>query len=207
MPPTLYKRQKQILNFIKQHIQTQATSPTLQQIAEAIGVRSLSTVHEHLQVLEDKGTIRRYQGMVRGIEVLEDALSPIPTGLTLPVLGFIAAGIPLEPHTDPHASISVNPGLVSGKKAAFALQVKGDSMIEEGILDGDFVICEQQDHANNGDIVVAMLENGFVTLKKFFKELDRVRLEPANSAMQPIFTRNVTIQGKVTGIIRKFNGH
>ncbi len=204
MPPTLYKRQRQILNFIKQHIQTTGTSPTLQQIAEAIGVRSLSTVHEHLRALEDKDVIRRYQGMVRGIEVLDDAPSVDDLGVNIPVLGFIAAGAPLEPHTDPNATVTVSPGMLSGKKTAFSLQVKGESMIEEGILDGDFVICEQQDFADNGDIVVAMLENGFVTLKKFFKEVDRIRLEPANSQMQPIYAKNVTIQGKVTGILRRF---
>ena len=204
MPPILYKRQRQILNFIKQHIQTHGTSPTLQQIADAINVRSLSTVHEHLRALEDKDVIKRYQGMVRGIEVLDESPSLDELGINIPVLGFIAAGQPLEPHTDPNAAITVNPGMISGKKAAFSLQVKGESMIEEGILDGDYVICEQQDTANNGDIVVAMLENGFVTLKKFFKEIDRIRLEPANSKMSPIYAKNVVIQGKVTGIIRRF---
>lgn len=207
MVVTLYKRQRQILNFIKQHIQAHGTSPTLQQIAEAIAVRSLSTVHEHLQALEEKGVIKRYQGTVRGIEVLDDAPRIDQLGINLPVMGFIAAGSPIQPHTDPNAEVTVNPDMVSGKKSAFALQVKGESMIEEGILDGDYVICDQQDTADNGDIVVAMLENGFVTLKKFFKEINRVRLEPANSSMQPIYAKKVTIQGRVTGILRKFNGH
>ena len=204
MPPTLYKRQQQILNFIKQHIQTHGTSPTLQQIAFAIGVKSLSTVHEHLAALEDKGVIKRYQGMVRGIEITDDTPQPETLGLEIPILGFIAAGSPIQPFTDPNATVSVNPGMISGKKTAFGLQVSGESMIEEGILDGDYVICEQQDSANNGDIVVAMLENGFVTLKKFFKEVDRIRLEPANATMQPIYAKHVTIQGKVTGIVRRF---
>jgi repressor LexA len=205
MPITLYKRQRQILNFIKQYIQTQGASPTLQQIAEAIGVKSLATVHEHLQALEEKKVIQRYKGTVRGIKVLDDTPSIDHSGITLPILGFIAAGQPLEPHTDPNATVCVNPGLLSNKKAAFALQVKGESMIEEGILDGDYVICEQQETANNGDIVVAMLENGFVTLKKFFKEVNRVRLEPANSRMQPIYAKRVVIQGRVTAIMRRFN--
>ncbi len=205
MPPILYKRQRQILDFIKQYIQMHGASPTLQQIAESINVKSLSTVHEHLGTLEEKGVIRRFQGAVRGIEVLDDSVSLDQLGINLPILGYIAAGNPIQPYTDPNAEIMVNPDLVSGKKAAFALQVKGDSMIEEGILDGDYVICEQQEIAQNGDIVIAMLENGFVTLKKFFKEATRVRLEPANSAMQPIYAKNVTIQGKVTGVLRKFN--
>jgi len=135
MPITLYKRQRQILNFIKQHIQTHGASPTLQAIAEAIGVKSLATVHEHLQALEEKEVIKRYKGTVRGIEVLDDAPSVDDIGINIPILGFIAAGQPLEPFTDPSASISVNPSMITGKKTAYSLQVKGDSMIEEGILD------------------------------------------------------------------------
>ena len=95
--------------------------------------------------------------------------------------------------------------MISGKKRAYVLQVKGTSMIEEGILDGDFVVIEEKETANNGDIVVAILENGFATLKKFFKEATRIRLEPANSKMSPIFAKNVKIQGKVVGVLRRFN--
>ena len=127
-----------------------------------------------------------------------------PAAVDLPVLGFIAAGRPLEPYTDPHATFAVPPSLVSSKKRAFVLQVKGDSMIEAGILDQDYVVIEQVQEAKNGDVVVALLENGFATLKRYFKEATRVRLEPANSAMSPLFVTNVRIQGKVVGVIRRY---
>jgi len=205
MPITLYKRQKQILDFIKQYIQKNGLAPTLTEIANALGVSSLATVHEHLRAMEKKGVIKRFDGSVRGIEVIEDSLGKGKSGIEVPLLGFIAAGAPIEPYTDPNASISVAPGMISGKKRAYVLQVKGTSMIDEGILDGDYVIVEEKETANNGDIVVAILENGFATLKRFFKEATRIRLEPANSKMAPIFAKDVKIQGKVVGVLRRFS--
>lgn len=204
MPITLYKRQKQILDFISQYIQKNGYSPTLTEIAEAIGVSSLATVHEHLTTMEKKGVIRRYEGSVRGIELLDKKLGKIIKGIELPILGFIAAGRPIEPYTDPNSSIQVSPSLLTGKKRAFVLRVRGDSMIDDGIYDGDYVVVEEQETAKNGEIVVALLENGFATLKRFFKEATRVRLEPANAQMSPIFAREVKIQGKVVGVMRRF---
>jgi len=204
MPVTLYRRQKQILDFVKQYVQKNGLAPTLTEIANALGVSSLATVHEHLKAMEKKGVIKRFNGSVRGIEIVNDLLPEQQIGIDVPVLGFIAAGSPIEPFTDPNASISIAPGMISGKKRAYVLQVKGTSMIEEGILDGDFVVVEEKETANNGDIVVAILENGFATLKRFFKEATRIRLEPANSKMAPIFAKNVKIQGKVVGVLRKF---
>lgn len=204
MPVTLYKRQRQIVDFISQYVQKNGTSPTLQEIAQALNVSSLATVHEHLASLSKKGVIRRYRGSVRGIEIVEEKISRFTSGIELPILGYIAAGKPIETLTDPNASTNVPPSMISGKKRAFVLQVKGTSMIEDGILDGDYVVIEQRETANNGDIVVAILENGFATLKRFFKEATRVRLEPANSQMAPIFAKNVRIQGKVVGVIRKY---
>ncbi|MBP6979630.1 transcriptional repressor LexA [Candidatus Curtissbacteria bacterium] len=204
MPVTLYKRQKQILDFINQYVSVNGHSPTLQEIADALSLRSLATVHEHLQALSRKGIIRRFEGSVRGIEVLDKKIGDSLQGIELPLLGFIAAGAPIEPYTDPNATFSVSPALVSAKKRSYVLQVKGDSMIEDGILDGDFVVIEEQNVANNGDIIVALLENGVATLKRFFKEKDRIRLQPANSTMKPIYAKKVTVQGKVVGVIRKF---
>ena len=201
MPVTLYRRQRQIFDYIVQYIQKFGTSPTLQEIADAIGVSSLATVHEHLQNLIRKGLIRKYEGAVRGIEVVDKKLAEITEGIELPVLGLIAAG---QPITDPNATLKVAPNMLSGKKRAYVLRVKGESMIEEGILDGDYVVVEEQDEVKNGDIVVALLENGLATLKKFFKEASRIRLQPANSSMEPIYVRNVKIQGKVVGLIRRF---
>lgn len=204
MPITLYKRQKQILDFIRQYIERYGYSPTLAEIAESIGVSSLATVHEHLQALITKGVIKRFDGAVRGIEVVDQKISNVLKGIELPVLGFIAAGQPIMTYTDPNATINVPTNMVSGKKRAYVLQVKGDSMIEEGILDGDYVLIEEQSTAINGDIVVALLDNGLATLKRFFKEPNRIRLEPANASMQPIYAIDVKIQGKCVGVIRRF---
>lgn len=203
MPVVIYKRQKQILDFINQYIQKNGYAPTLQQIADAIGVSSLATVHEHLASMAKKKLIKKYEGSVRGIELVGKR-GIIENKIELPVLGFIAAGAPIEPYTDPNSCIDVPPGMLSGNKRSFVLQVKGESMIEDGILDGDFVVVEEQENANNGDIVVALLENGFATLKRFFKETSRIKLAPANSKMSPIYVTSVKIQGKVVGVIRKF---
>lgn len=204
MAPIVYKRQGEILDFIKQHIQARGSAPTLRQIADAIGVSSLATVHEHLGSLEDKKLIRRKRGKNRSIELVNDEVTINPEGVDVPILGFIAAGAPIEPYTDPNATISIPPTLSNSKKRVYVLQVRGESMIEEQIRDGDFVVVEQSDSAFNGDIVVALLDNGMATLKRFFKEATRIRLEPANAKMSPIFVKNVKIQGKVVGLIRRY---
>lgn len=204
MPITLYKRQKQILDFIGQYIQKFGTSPTLQEIADSLGVSSLATVHEHLQTLTKKGVIRRFEGAVRGIELIDSKIGVAIEGIELPILGYIAAGSPIQPMTDPNAALKVASSMLSGKKRSYVLQVRGDSMIDEGILDGDFVVIEEKKEARDGEIVVALLDNGLATLKKFFKEATRIRLEPANSSMKPIYAANVTIQGSVVGLVRRF---
>lgn len=204
MAIVIYKKQKQILDYISQYIQATGAAPTLRQIADAMGVSSLATVHEHLQTLAAKGLITKENGKVRSIDV------NIPVdfssgGVEVPILGFIAAGEPIEAYTDPSATMAIPPAFASTKKRTYVLQVRGESMIEDHIADGDYVVIEQMDSANNGDIVVALLDNGMATLKRYFKEATRIRLEPANAKMQPIFVKNVTIQGKVVGLIRRFN--
>lgn len=204
MAPIIYKRQGQILDFISQQIQGSGSAPTLKQIAEAIGVASLATVHEHLQALEDKGLIKRKHGKTRSIELVKSDISFSNEGIEVPILGFVAAGAPIEPYTDPNATLSIPPSFTKKTKRVYVLQVRGESMIEEQIRDGDFVVVEQTDNAINGDIVVALLDNGMATLKRFFKETTRIRLEPANAKMSPIFVKNVRIQGKVVGLIRRY---
>lgn len=205
MAPILYKRQRQIVDFIQQHIQANASAPTLRQIADAIGVSSLATVHEHLASLENKGVIKRKSGKTRSIELIDKTIDfTSEKAIEVPILGFIAAGKPIEPHTDPAAKMTIGPSFISGKKRVYVLQVRGESMIEEQIRDGDYVVVEETNEARNGQIVVALLDNGMATLKRFFKEATRIRLEPANSTMAPIFVKNVTIQGKVVGLIRKY---
>mgnify|MGYP001559045330 FL=1 len=203
MAPIIYKRQGQILDFIKQHIQVTGSAPTLRQIAEAIGVSSLATVHEHLAALEEKGLIKRKQGKTRAIDIT-GPVSFQEEGMDVPILGFIAAGAPIEPYTDPNASMAIPSDFTSKTKRVYVLQVRGESMIEEQIRDGDYVVIEQTDNATDGEIVVALLDNGMATLKRFFKEATRIRLEPANAKMSPIFVKNVRIQGKVVGLIRRY---
>jgi repressor LexA len=205
MAPILYKRQRQIVDFIQQYIQSNGSAPTLRQIADATGVSSLATVHEHLASLENKGVIKRKSGKTRSIELVDKTMDfSVEKAVEVPILGFIAAGKPIEPHTDPAAKMTIGPSFVSSKKRVYVLQVRGESMIEEQIRDGDYVVVEETGEAKNGQIVVALLDNGMATLKRFFKEATRIRLEPANSTMSPIFVKNVTIQGKVVGLIRKY---
>lgn len=204
MPQILYKKQKQILLFLKEYMQSTGVAPTLRELADAMGVKSLATVHEHLQTLEKKGLVKRKNRDTRHLEIVDTEINAHPESFEAPILGFIAAGSPIEPFTDPNATMAIPTMFVTGKNKTYVLQVKGESMIDDGIFDGDHVIIEQSDHANNGDIVVALLDNGMATLKRFFKEATRIRLEPANAKMQPFFVRNVRIQGKVVGLVRRY---
>jgi repressor LexA len=206
MTAVLYNRERQTLEFISQYIQRNGYAPTLQEIAECLGVNAVSTVHEHLQRLVLKGYIKKTAGYERGIELVTDKVkgSSNETAVELPVLGFIAAGAPLEPHTDPNSYLPVPANLLAGKKPGYILQVKGTSMIEDGIMDGDYVVVQHQQDAQNGDIVVAILPNGFATLKRIFFEKERIKLQPANSEMSPIYTTHVKVQGRVVAVFRKY---
>jgi len=206
-PVTLYKKQKQILDFISQYIQTNGCSPTLQEIADAMNLSSLATVHEHLQALEKKGIIKKYDGAVRGIEIIDNSINANLTAVELPLIGYIAAGEPIEAIENDLATVMVSPDMVSKSKRCFVLQVRGSSMIDEGIMDGDYVVLKQQETAENGQIVVALIDKDFATLKKFYKEKDgKIRLQPANDNMDPIIVdaNQVKIQGVVTGIVRRY---
>ncbi|MCJ7739870.1 transcriptional repressor LexA, partial [Candidatus Microgenomates bacterium] len=191
---------------ISQYIQRHGYAPILQEIAEGLGVNAVSTIHENLQRLVQKGYIKKTVGFERGIELVNEKIhAPVDeSALEMPVLGYIAAGTPLEPHTDPNCYISVPANIITNNKPGFVLQVKGTSMIDDGILDGDYVIIQHQQDAQNGDIVVAILPNGFATLKRIFFEKDRIKLMPANAAMTPIYASHVKIQGKVVGVFRRY---
>lgn len=206
MAQTLYPRERQVLEFITQFSQRYGYAPTLKEIGEALGMHSPATVHEHLDHLRTKGFIKKIDGAARGIQLVENAFraGDKQGPVELPVLGYIAAGAPLEPYTDPNYYMTVAPWMAAADKPAYILQVKGESMIDEGILDGDFVVIQHQTDAKNGDIVVALLPNGLATLKRIYFEKDRIKLAPANSQMAPIFTTHVKIQGKCVGIVRKY---
>lgn len=209
MPPILYPRERQTLEFIAQFIQRFAYAPTLKEIGGALGMNSVATVHELIERLRHKGFIRKLDGTARGLEIVKENFryGASEGSVEVPVLGFIAAGAPLEPYTDPNYYISIAPSMVSPDKPHFVLQVKGDSMIDDGIMDGDFVVISHQQDAKNGDIVVALLPNGLATLKRIYFEEKRIKLMPANAAMSPIFATHVKIQGKVVGLIRRFGNN
>ena len=207
----LNKRQLGVLKTLHDYIEAHGYAPTIKELAQKSGVKASSTMHEHLENLEIMGYIKKIPHVKRGMRVVKEAYRRVvpeetkKTGIKdLPVLGFIAAGKPIEPHPDSNLYLSVAQSMLNNDKRSFALQVKGNSMVEEGIFDGDYVIIQYQQEVNNGDIVVAILKSGFATLKKVFFETERIRLEPANSSMEPIFAREVKIQGKVIAVIRKY---
>jgi repressor LexA len=181
----------------------------LAEIAEATGHKSSSTVHALIKALVDKGYIQKVDGNNRVLKIVDQkvtfSLLGSSASIELPLMGYIAAGKPLEPHSDPNATFYVSASMISGKRTAYVLQVKGNSMIEDGILEGDYVVIEKTNTAVNGDIVVALVDNSLATLKKFYNENGKIVLKPANSEMEPIYPNSLTIQGKAVGIVRKFS--
>lgn len=210
MPGVLYKKEREVLEYLAQFQKINGYSPTLGEIAKATSHKSISTVHTLIRSLVEKGYVQKVDGNTRTLKIIDDKVKLTLTGsqpaVELPLMGFIAAGKPLEPHSDPNATFYVSASMLSGDKTAYVLQVKGNSMIEDGIFDGDYVLIEKANQASNGDIVVALVDDNLATLKKFYKEGDRVVLKPANSNMDPIYPNHLIIQGKVVGLVRKFNG-
>ncbi|HVZ12313.1 MAG TPA: transcriptional repressor LexA [Patescibacteria group bacterium] len=215
MTAVLYRRERELLNYIIQFQEQHGYSPTLREMADAMGRNSVSTMHALIRSLVEKGYMQKVDGNSRTLKILKRdnigilmGATPKAIGpsLTIPLMGFIAAGKPLEPFTDPEATFSVSSDMLTGKRTAYALQVKGTSMIEDGILDGDMVIIEKTETAKNGDIVVALVDNHYATLKRFYKEGGVVVLKPANSAMEPIYPKeDLKIQGIVVTLVRRFN--
>jgi repressor LexA len=199
------KRQQDILDFIKSEVKSKGYPPSVREIGEAVGLASSSTVHGHLARLESKGLIRRDPTKPRAIEILEaDVAAHIPrnTVVNVPVVGKVTAGLPITAIENVEEYFPLPESLAPADEQVFMLEIMGESMIEAGILDGDYVIVKQQPTANNGDIVVAMTEEDEATCKRFFKEKDYIRLQPENSTMDPIILRNVSILGKVIGVYR-----
>jgi len=198
----LTKRQREILDYLRDFIQQQGYAPSLEEIGRRFGLSSLATVHKHLTNLQDKGCIRRSWNRSRSVELLSARTGN--RAVELPLLGFVAAGAPIEAvATD--ETIAVPQDLV-GKKDSYVLRVRGDSMVDEQIRDGDFVVVEDRKTADNGEMVIALVGGTDVTLKKLYREPGRIRLQPANPAMQPIFLdpSQVQVQGVVVGVMRKY---
>ncbi|MDQ6418102.1 transcriptional repressor LexA [Paenibacillus sp. LHD-117] len=199
------KRQNSILDFIKQEVREKGYPPSVREIAEAVGLLSSSTVHGHLDRLEKKGFIRRDPTKPRAIEILNqdenDNVIHMPVA-QVPIVGKVTAGMPITATENIEDYFPLPAHYVGDSNNVFILNVIGESMIEAGIHNGDYVIVRQQQTANNGDIVVAMTEDDEATVKTFYKEKDHIRLQPENETMEPIRLHNVTILGKVIGLFR-----
>lgn len=203
MSDNLTKKQKQILDFLIEFYQDFSYMPSYREIAEAFDLSSPSSIHQYMKALEEKGYVTSNHNEARSIELTPKAL-PAPPSISLPLVGLITAGSPIEAIED-RETIGVPISLVDDPANSYVLRVKGESMIEDGILDGDYVIVERNPSPRNGDIVVALLDNAYATLKRFYREKDKIRLQPANSTMSPIFVRDPIIQGVVKGLIRSFS--
>jgi repressor LexA len=205
MMTKLSKRQQHILDFIKDEVRRKGYPPSVREIGEAVGLASSSTVHGHLARLESKGLIRRDPTKPRAIEILDlDEANQIPKVniINVPVVGKVTAGQPITAIENVEEYFPLPERLAPADEQVFMLEVMGDSMIEAGILDGDYVIVKQQQTAQNGEIVVAMTEDDEATVKRFFKEKNYFRLQPENSMLEPIILQNVSILGKVIGVYR-----
>ena len=192
--------QQRILDFIKSEIQTKGYPPSVREIANAVGLKSTSTVHGHLQRLEKRGLLHRDAMKPRAMEVVGDPNFVRNNSTAVPVIGRVTAGMPIlaEVNLDDYVAIPV---VMLGEGEHFILLVRGDSMIEAGILDGDYIVVRRASEALNGEIVVAMIDDS-ATVKRFYKEKGRFRLQPANHTMAPIYADDVTILGKVVSLYR-----
>lgn len=198
----LTKRQREILDYLNNFIQQHGYAPSLEEVGKRFGLSSLATVHKHLTNLQQKGFIKRAWNRSRSVEVMPTRV--VGRSVELPLLGYVAAGVPIEAIVG-NETIDV-PESLAGTRDTYVLRVRGDSMIDEQIRDGDFVIVEDRRTAENGETVVALLSGSDVTLKKFYRENGQIRLQPANATIQPIIVpaSDVQVQGVVIGVMRKY---
>jgi len=199
----LTPRQREVYEYIRRFAEVHGYAPTIAEIRGHLGLSSPATVHQLLSALEREGLIRRIKHASRGIELVKAESSDAPC--EIPLLGVVAAGHPIEAVLN-HESVAIPPDML-GRRRTFALRVRGDSMIDEQIRDGDFLIVESRETAENGQTVVALVDGNDTTVKRFYREANQVRLEPANPAYQPIIkpAERVHIQGIVIGVIRKYH--
>ena len=202
----LTNKQTEVLNFIKKYTATHGYPPSIREICAGLNLSSPATVHAHVKKLENAGAIKTSNNKFRTIEILveNEYLEKDEEVIKIPLLGKITAGSPIEAIEQPNEFFNIPASLVPRKETVFALHVSGESMINKGIYDGDYVIVQKQKVARNGDVVVAMTPENEVTLKTFYKESDHIRLQPENDTMAPILLENCTILGKAIGLYRKF---
>jgi len=199
----LTKRQKEILDFVRDFLEEHGYAPSFEEIADRFGYASLATVHEHLENLRTKGYIRKGYNESRSLELVPTRMTV--SAVAVPLLGNVAAGVPIEA-VEQQETVTVPEDMI-GRGEHYVLRVNGDSMIEEQIRDGDYLVVRQRETADNGDMVVALVDRESATVKKFFREKDgRVRLQPANATMQPMYfgADQVLVQGIVVGVIRRY---
>ena len=204
MEKNITKRQEDVLNFIKKYIVDHGFPPSTREIGAALGLSSPATVHTHLKKLEDAGCIRKTNSKFRTIEIVgvNEFQKKDEEIVKVPLLGRVACGNPIEAIENPDDWFTLPVSLIPARETIFTLQCSGDSMINVGIYDGDIVIVQKQKVARNGDIVVAMTDEGEVTLKTFYKEDDHIRLQPENDTMNPIILNSCVILGKAIGLYR-----
>lgn len=200
--PSLSSKQQQILEVIRASIKKRGYPPSVREIGESVGLKSPSTVHMHLNKLEQLGAIRRESEKNRAIDVVGSSPMRNVSMLPVPLVGRVTAGQPILAVENIEDTYPLPTDLV-GHESVFMLKVDGESMIQAGIFDGDYIIVRDQDSARNGDIVVALVDGEDATVKRFFHEKDRIRLQPENDRMDPIYSRNVSVLGKVIGVYRK----
>ncbi len=199
----LTKRQKQILDFIIGFIEDNGYAPTFQEIGDYFDLSSPATIHQHIKALEDKGYLKSEYNAKRSLEVLSVKDESMSLAYQLPLVGLITAGEPIEA-IEEYETIAVPSNLVLHQDNTFVLRVKGDSMVGDGILSGDYVVVERNNYPQNGDIIVALLNNAYATLKRFYREQTRIRLQPANGKYKPIYVKDLIVQGVVRGVIRNY---
>jgi repressor LexA len=205
MGEPLTKRQKEMLDYITQFIEVHGYSPSYREIAAYFKYGSVATVAEHIESLVAKGKLHKGENEARSIQLVKAYVESEPA-YTLPILGLVAAGQPIETLGRHNETLEV-PAFMVGRKNSYVLQVKGDSMIDEGIHTGDYVVVTEKPIPSNGEMVIALINGGEATLKRYYKEADHIRLQPSNSAMEPIIIKPGTpieIQGTVIGLIRKY---
>lgn len=207
MKSPLTKKQRKTLDFVTTFIEQKGYSPSYREIANGLKLSSVATVAQHIDTLVEKGFLEKGNNSARSLIPVEEVEAYVnEAGVGLPILGLIAAGSPIETISGHKDTLEV-PAFMVGSKNSYVLQVKGESMIEDGIHDGDYVVVQEKEVPSNGDTVVALLNNNDATLKKYYKEGSRIRLQPANSTMEPIYVDAKTpikIQGVLIGLIRKY---
>ncbi|HSX46089.1 MAG TPA: transcriptional repressor LexA [Candidatus Saccharimonadia bacterium] len=206
MSEPLTKRQKEILDYVTQYIEMHGYAPSYREIAEYFKMGSVATVAEHVENLVTKGLLSKGDNEARSLQLVRQSDFEDERHVGLPILGLIAAGQPIETLQGHAETLEVPPFMV-GRKHSYVLQVKGDSMIQDGIFDGDYVVIQEKQVPNNGEMVVALVNGSEATLKRYYKEKDHIRLQPANDAYQPIIIKPGTpiqVQGVCIGVIRKY---